>query len=518
MALTRRSGARFEATIWPGFVDAMTALLLILMFVLSIFMIVQFSLRETVTGQTETIRTQEDEIAQQESEIDSLSSQLAALADVLSLERAGRAAAEAEAGELRSTLTESRTEADRLTAALAAMTEARMAAEAKAAELSGELSQTVDARDALAAALAAARGEIDAQAEAARLAAARREAMEALIADLERGKAEAEQQGALRADEIERLRAAEAEVRAQLSAEEQARLVEAAAAEALRRRLENSEAELDAMTLALESARKEAEETLTLLAAAEAAKRKLEAETGETASALSQAEALRRIAESELAQAEARSVEEARKAELLNQQVRALRDQLGSLQALLDDAADRDRSQKVQIAELGQRLNAALAQKVSELSRFRSEFFGRMREVLGGRGDIRIVGDRFVFQSEVLFDVGSSELNPAGIAELAKLGQVLREVSQNIPEGLDWILRVDGHTDATPIRGRGSFGNWELSQARALSVVRYLVEQEGVPPERLAATGFGEFQPIAEGDSPEALARNRRIEFKFTER
>ncbi|MDT8344480.1 MAG: peptidoglycan -binding protein [Thermohalobaculum sp.] len=518
MALTRRSGARFEATIWPGFVDAMTALLLILMFVLSIFMIVQFSLRETVTGQTEKIRTQESEITAQESEIDSLSSQLAQLAEVLSLERAGRAAAETEAGELRATLSETQTEADRLNAALAAMTRARTAAETRAEALSGELAQTVDARDALAASLVAARGEIDAQTEAARLAAARREAMEALIAELEQGRVALEGQTAEQAQELARLRAAEAEARASLSAEEQARALEAAAAEALRRRLENSTAELDAMTLSLEQARKEAEETLTRLAAAEAAKLKLEAETSQTASALSDAEALRRIAEREVAQAEARTAEEARRAALLNQQVAALRDQLGSLQSLLDDASSRDRNQKVQIAELGQRLNAALAQKVSELARFRSEFFGRMREVLGGRGDIRIVGDRFVFQSEVLFATGSAELNPQGIAELAKLGAVLREVSGNIPKGLDWILRVDGHTDATPIRGAGPFANWELSQARALSVVRYLIETEGVPPERLAATGFGEFQPIAEGDTPEARARNRRIEFKFTER
>ncbi|MBK0398504.1 peptidoglycan -binding protein [Limibaculum sp. M0105] len=518
MALTRRTGARFEATIWPGFVDALTALLLILMFVLSIFMIVQFSLRETVTGQTETIRTQEDELTAQATQIDRLSSQLAELADVLSLERAGREAAEAEAGELRSTLTDAQAEADRLDAALAAMTRARAEAEARTQELTGELAQTVDARDALAASLAAAREEIDEQTEAARLAAAKREAMEALIAELN---ASREQQD----DEIAKLRGTEAEAQARLAearesltAEEEARALEAAAAEALRRRLEGSEAELDAMTLALESARKEAEETLTLLAAAEAAKRKLEQDQGQTESELSQAEALRRIAESELAEAEERTAEEARKAALLNQQVGALRDQLGSLQALLDDAAERDRSQKVQIAELGQKLNAALAQKVSELSRFRSEFFGRMREVLGGRSDIRVVGDRFVFQSEVLFAPGSSELNPAGIAELAKLGSVLSEVSKNIPEGLDWILRVDGHTDSTPVRGGGPFANWELSQARALSVVRYLVEEEGVPPERLAATGFGEYQPIEEGDSPDILARNRRIEFKFTER
>jgi chemotaxis protein MotB len=139
--------------------------------------------------------------------------------------------------------------------------------------------------------------------------------------------------------------------------------------------------------------------------------------------------------------------------------------------------------------------------------------------VLAGRQDIRRVGDRFVFQSEVLFAPGSAELGPAGQAEIAKLGNVLREVAGDIPEDVNWILRIDGHTDKIPVSGRGRYrDNWELSQARALSVVKFLIEHENVPPNRLAAVGFGEFQPVDDGDTPEALARNRRIEFKFTER
>jgi len=141
-----------------------------------------------------------------------------------------------------------------------------------------------------------------------------------------------------------------------------------------------------------------------------------------------------------------------------------------------------------------------------------------MRDVLGGRSDIAIVGDRFVFQSEVLFTPGSAAIGAEGKHELAKLGQVLREVSSKMPTDLNWILRVDGHTDKIPISSGQYRNNWELSQARALSVVEYLINEEGVPPQRLAATGFGEFQPIAEGDDPASLARNRRIEFKFTER
>ena len=175
----------------------------------------------------------------------------------------------------------------------------------------------------------------------------------------------------------------------------------------------------------------------------------------------------------------------------------------------------------MQIANLGERLNQALAEKVSELARFRSAFLERMEEVLGGREDIARVGDRFVFQSEVLFETGSAQLGPEGREKLADLGEILRAVAAEAPEGLDWVLRVDGHTDKRPLTagpGAKYADNWELSAGRALSVVRHLIYAEGVPPERLAAAGFGEFRPVVEGDSPEALARNRRIEFKFTER
>ena len=214
---------------------------------------------------------------------------------------------------------------------------------------------------------------------------------------------------------------------------------------------------------------------------------------------------LRRLAESELTKARA--------------QVRELREQLGGLHVLLDDAEERDAASQVQIAKLGERLNRALAKMVGELARFRSVFFEKMEKVLGGRQDIRRVGDRFVFQSEVLFAQGSAELGPVGQAELAKLGAVLREVADEMPADLNWILRIDGHTDNIPVGGRGRYrDNWELSQGRALSVVKFLIERENVPPHRLAATGFGEFQPIDDGDTPEALARNRRIEFKFTQR
>jgi chemotaxis protein MotB len=201
---------------------------------------------------------------------------------------------------------------------------------------------------------------------------------------------------------------------------------------------------------------------------------------------------------------------------LLNRQMASLREQLGNLQALLDASEQEARKQNVQISNLGQRLNSALAGKVQELSRYRSEFFGRLREVLGNRPGIRIVGDRFVFQSEVLFDTGSADLGPTGKAQIASLAETLQNLARTIPSELKWILEIGGHTDKVPIRTAQYPSNWELSTARAVAVVKFLTNQ-GIPPNRLAATGFGEFQPIEPGESPIAYRRNRRIEFKLTQ-
>ena len=203
--------------------------------------------------------------------------------------------------------------------------------------------------------------------------------------------------------------------------------------------------------------------------------------------------------------------------ELLNQQISALRRQIAALEDALQASENRDRESQTKIADLGKRLNVALAQRVQELARYRSDFFGRLREILSQRSDIRVVGDRFVFQSEVLFESGLAAISPEGQQELAKLAQAVTELDKTIPAEINWILRVDGHTDVRPIQ-RGQFrSNWELSAARAVAVARFLVSK-GVPPNRVAAAGFAEFQPIEPGDSDEANRRNRRIEFKLTER
>lgn len=203
--------------------------------------------------------------------------------------------------------------------------------------------------------------------------------------------------------------------------------------------------------------------------------------------------------------------------ELLNQQIAALRRQLAALEEALQASEKRDKESQAQIADLGRRLNAALAQKVQELAKYRSEFFGRLREILGNRPDIEIVGDRFVIQSEILFDSGSAEINPSGVAQLKKIADAVRQIASEIPNDIQWVIRVDGHTDANPIHTAQFPSNWYLSSARAIAVVNFMVKQ-GVPPGHLAATGFGEFQPLDTGNSPAAFKRNRRIEFKLTER
>ncbi len=203
--------------------------------------------------------------------------------------------------------------------------------------------------------------------------------------------------------------------------------------------------------------------------------------------------------------------------EVLNQQIGALRRQLAALEDALDASERRGRESQARISDLGQRLNVALAQRVQELSRYRSDFFGRLREILGNRADIRVVGDRFVFQSEVLFDSGQAVLNPVGHAELDKLAAALLELDRTIPSEIAWVLRVDGHTDVRPIASAQFPSNWALSAARAISVVQYLISK-GVSPQRLVAAGFGEFQPLETGTTDEAYRRNRRIELKLTER
>ncbi|MCJ8138715.1 peptidoglycan -binding protein [Falsirhodobacter halotolerans] len=501
MALSRRGGRPRESQIWPGFVDAMTALLLVLMFVLTIFLVVQSVLRDTITSQG--------------SELDSLSAEVATLSERLGMEQR-------RAQDLAGNLDAATAERDRQAELAATLTGRLDDATARVASFEDQVASLIVARDqaaqarddavgreeALNLALASARSEIDAQAEAARLAAARREAIEAMVAEL---------------------RTDQATAQTALSEAEAARMVDAAAAEALRERLRNSEAELTAMSLNLEEQRKQAEETLTLLAGAQT----------EAAQAAARGD-LVAVAEAALAAERTKSTEAERQTAALNQQVAALRAQLGALQQALNLQTATGDTQEARIDDLGNQLNVALARAAEEqrrraeieeaerirlaseaeqLERYRSEFFGKLRDILADREGVRIVGDRFVFSSEVLFNVGAADLSDEGRRQIAEVATTLRDIAGEIPSNIDWILRVDGHTDDTPLSGTGQFrDNWELSQARALSVVRYMQDSLGFPADRLAPTGFAQYRPVAEGDSPEARAQNRRIELKLTER
>ena len=202
---------------------------------------------------------------------------------------------------------------------------------------------------------------------------------------------------------------------------------------------------------------------------------------------------------------------------LLNQQIAAMRNQLAILNEALEAAERKDKENQVKISNFGKRLNVALAGKVQELAKYRSEFFGRLREVLGERKDIRVVGDRFVFQSEVLFDSGSDALGLEGQKQLNRLAETFLEIAATIPDGLDWVLRIDGHTDLIPIDNKRFRSNWELSAARAISVVKFLIKV-GIPANKLAAAGFGEFSPLDPQNNEVAFRRNRRIEIKLTQR
>ncbi len=204
-------------------------------------------------------------------------------------------------------------------------------------------------------------------------------------------------------------------------------------------------------------------------------------------------------------------------AALLNQQLDSMRQELARLTAELSNSEALSTEQKVEIANLGKRLNAALAGKVEELTKFRSEFFGRLRQLLGNKPGIRIEGDRFVFQSELLFPSGSAEPSEQGQARLMELAHTLVEVTKLIPADIPWVLRVDGHTDKVPVKGGKFASNWELSTERAVTIVKFLAAQ-GIPPERLAAAGFGEYQPVDKGNDPAALAKNRRIEIRLDQR
>ena len=390
MALaSRRRGRNIEA--WPGYVDVLSTLLMVIVFVLMIFVVAQLYLSQALTGKDQTLAK--------------LSQQLNELSEMLSMERGNSQQLKVQLSQLSSALTKSTAERD---------------------ALQNRLTVVIGERDSLKAQLGDANSQIAASKEKQK--------------ELE--------------DAYKTIDADKGKITALLN--------DIAALESLRDDLQKK-----------------------LLTADESAKQ-----------ITSQSEA---------------------QVALLNQQILAMREQLAQLAATLDASEQKSKEQQVQIADLGSKLNAALASKVEELARYRSEFFGRLREALGDRQDIRIVGDRFVFQSEVLFASGSADIGDAGRDQLDTLATTLILITKEIPDDIDWVLRIDGHTDKRPITSGLYPSNWELSTARAISVLKYLASK-GIPENRMAAAGFAEYSPLDPGDSEEALTKNRRIEFKLDQR
>ncbi|MDD9875896.1 MAG: peptidoglycan -binding protein [Magnetovibrio sp.] len=447
---------RYErnTNIWPGFVDALATLLMVIIFLLLIFVLAQFFLGQALSGRDSALRK--------------LESQVTELADLLALEKRATKNLQTNLSQMAQELQASVTARDDLKAGLRAMTAKAEGTQAKLDETFAQMLADKEKIEQQAlsvaslsndvAALSALREEL--QSEVRKLA-ARASALETSVADEKKARADAE-------NTLEGTRAKLTETESELAASKDTLTVTLDELEAARRARETSEAGLDA-----------ARKTL--------------------------------LAEKELSSSARAQVA------LLNQQMAVLREQLARLETALDISEKLTREQKTKIVNLGKRLNAALASKVQELSRYRSEFFGRLREVLGRQPGVKIVGDRFVFQSEVLFEKGSADIGAAGKKQLSALAATLKGLAARIPQGIDWVLRVDGHTDSDPIRTPRFPSNWELSSARAIAVVRQLVV-DGLPPNRLVAAGFGEFQPIDQRDDEIGKRRNRRIELKLTQR
>lgn len=415
-----------QVNVWPGYVDALSALLMVVIFVLLIFIIAQFLLSEILSGQ--------------ESELTSLHKQVNELTDMLGLEKA-------KGGQLADQVTE-------LSILVSGLTETKT-----------ELSRKID--------VMALQSEMDR---------AKLKQKVLLIASLQ--------------EDIDALR--------RMREELETRVGQLAAV------LKTSQSDLGAMrdrSKALE-ARLVDETERTLLAQKEIEMKTIRIQAL-TALVGSQQQAI----------VEERKLSASARAEvvLLSRQIGFLRQQLEEISQALDLAEREKKTQKAKIEDLGKRLNIALARRVTELERYRSEFFGRLKAILGDNPNVRVVGDRFVFQAELLFASGSADLGEAGKAHLTKLAATLHDISGQIQKDIDWILRIDGHTDRVPIYGGRYASNWELSTARALSVVRFLAQQ-GIPENRMAAVGFSKFHPLDPADTPGAYRKNRRIEIKLTAR
>ncbi len=559
--LTRRSGERFTTNIWPGFVDAMTAILLILMFILSIFMIVQSVLRDTISSQKIELDEQQTELSQLGNNLEDLRNQLGMLKteksnlQILSSEQEAKLTRqEAQLQEKINLLTKLRND---MTIAEAKITDFKSQVAslvARRQELNENLkremektSREISNREAAEMALAAARDTISQKISKEKMMAASNEALEQLVKKLKYENKSLENLTKEKEIELSKVKDKMESINRDLTDAEKQRVLEQYAIRNLQESLMEKKEELALITLTIEEERKKALETLKLLAASREAQRILKERADKFETKLSGNDSI--LKEKDLALREARlrlSVQEEKaKASMqevanLTLQTNSLKERLEELTGILDATIEKDFSNNVEIKSLGAKLNAALAKVASEqkiraeleekerkrlenetknLREYRSVFFGRLKKILGDIEGIDVVGDRFVFSSEVLFDRGSADIGLEGKLQLDAISNVLKDISQKIPEDINWVLRVDGHTDKTPVSQNSIFkDNWELSQARSLSVVKYMIAKHEIDPKRMSAAGFGEHQPISSSDLIEDLAKNRRIEFKLTER
>ena len=559
--LTRRSGERFTANIWPGFVDAMTAILLILMFILSIFMIVQSVLRDTISSQKIELDEQQTELSQLGNNLEDLKSELGMLRNektnlqTLSNEqKAQLIAQETELQEkinlltrLRNDMKVAETKITDFKSQVASLIAKRLELNEKLKIEKKKTSEEVSNREAAELALAAARDTISQKISKEKMMAASNEALEQLIQKLKLENQSLENLTEKKATELSMVKEKMKAINEDLTDAEKQRVMEQYAIRNLQENLLEKKEELALITLTIEEERKKALETLKLLAASREAQKILKEQAAKFEKKLLGSDNI--LKEKDLALREARlrlSVQkEKAKASMqevanLTLQTNSLKERLKELTGILDTTIEKDFSNNVEIKSLGAKLNAALAKVASEqkiraqleekerkrletetknLREYRSVFFGRLKKILGDIEGIDVVGDRFVFSSEVLFDRGSADIGVAGKVQLDTISNVLKDISKKIPKDINWVLRVDGHTDKTPVSQNSVFNdNWELSQARSLSVVKYMINTHKIDPKRMSAAGFGEHQPISFSNSKEALAKNRRIEFKLTER
>ncbi|MCA3337595.1 MAG: peptidoglycan -binding protein [Roseomonas sp.] len=489
----RRRGRGGGLDAWPGYVDALSTLLMVIIFVLLVFVLAQGFLSVALSSR--------------EQAVDQLNRRVAELADLLSLEAAQGEQLRQQLGRLNDDLRSAATARDTALQSLALIRDERDRLTSERDGLRGE-------RERLSARLSDL--ELAARSAADRAGATERQLAEALSRAERTGGDAARLQRDLRGSQTE---LAEARQRAEarisdLERERRTALAELAAAQAA---LEAMRREAQALDRQVRVERETVTQRLSEMARLSEQIRALTALRDELERRAAQEQRGRERAEAEAGERARLSESAAAQVALLTRQTEALRAELARLSRALDLAEAEGRDRNAQIALLGQRLNAALAARVEELQRYRSDFFGRLRDVLGERPEVRIVGDRFIFQGEVLFAPGSAELSEAGLRQVRALATVLAEVTPLIPADVAWVLRVDGHADRNPIRSARFASNWELAAARAIAVAQMLIA-EGLPPNRVAATSFGDAQPIDPGDSPQALARNRRIELRLTDR